>query len=186
MRRVDSLEKTLMLGGIERRRRRGRERMRWLDGITDSMGISLTHLQELVMDREAWRAAIHGVTKSRTWLSDWTELKLNLGFPSDSAVKESTCSSRDTGDVGLIPGSGRSPGRGTGNPLQYSCLEIPVDIGVWLATVHGVAEGLEMTERTQTYLCLRSCIYKLFFYHHVSNAFIKIICVYICPKFDLK
>ena len=150
---LNSLEKTLMLGGIGGRRRRGRQRIRCLDGITDLMDMSLGELRKLVMDREAWRAVIHGVAKSRTWLRDWTELNwtvpgqwgywyiLDIDLISlpyqlnwegacqcSSVGKESTCNIED---LGSIPELGRSPGEGNGNPLQYSCLENPMDRGAW-------------------------------------------------------
>ena len=125
--RADSSEKTLMLGKIEGRRRRGQQWMRWLDGITDSMDMGLGGLLELVMDRKAWHAAVHGVTKSWAQMSDWTEL-----------VKESACSAEV---LGLVAGSGRFSGEVNGYPFQYSCLENSMGRGIWRTTVHGVAKS---------------------------------------------
>ena len=136
MRRADSLEKTLMLGGIGGRRRRGQQRMRWLDGITNSMDMSLSELRELVMDREAcdsWGCHESDMTEPLSW----TELKEGFGLPWWFSGEEPTC---QAGDLGSIPGLGRSFGEGNGNPLQYSCLGNVMDRGPWQATVQRVTK----------------------------------------------
>ena len=145
MRRIDSLEKTLMLGKIEGRKRKGLQRMRWLDDITDSMDMSLSELRELVMDREAWCAAIHGVAKSQTWLSKWTELNwciiieknnFHQDLPGGSDGKESACSTEDQ-----IRSLHREDPLDEEMTISYSCLGNPMHRGAQWATVHNATKS---------------------------------------------
>ena len=138
MQRANSLEKILRLGKIEGRGGRGWQRMRWWDDITNSMDMSLSNFWEMVKDREAWPAAVHGVTMSQTQLSNWTTTRTHVGFPGGSDHNKSACKA---GDPGSIPGLGKSPREGNGYPLQYSCLENFINRRAWQATIYGVTKS---------------------------------------------
>ena len=146
MQRTDSFEKTLMLGKTEGGRRRGQHRMRWLDGITTSKNMNLSKLRESMMDREAWRAAVHGVTKNGTWLSNRTEQKaIDKSFPGGLVVKNRPT---NAGDAGSIPGSGRFPWRRKWKPTPaFLPGEIPWTEGAWWAWC------VQGSQRSRTQLC---------------------------------